>query len=135
MSPLRVWVFCYLQPKGFLIDIPIKFSLSYPGATVHGIQLLEMHPFVLSFPFPRTLTHIKVEAGRPMQFIFEPFEFGSLLPGFGLFPFLHFCLLVVCVQVIPPSVTDKSLHLMGYLVSIYLLISTKSLLLVTNLPL
>ena len=111
-----------------------QFPLSYPVATVHGIHLPEMHPFVLSLPFMGTSTHIKVEAGGPMKFIFEPSEFGSLLPGFGLFPLpqLWFTFSLLSSN-FPPA--DKSLHLMGYLVSINLSFPTKSLLLVTNLSL
>lgn len=90
--------------------------------------------FVLSLPFMGTSTHIKVEAGGPMKFIFEPSEFGSLLPGFGLFPLpqLWFAFSLLSSN-FPPA--DKSLRFMGYLVSINLSFPTKSLLLVTNLSL
>lgn len=78
-----------------------------------------MHPFLLSFPFLGTSSQIKVEAGQPMKFIFEPVEFISLLPGCGLFPFLtHWFAFSLLSRNFP--LAGKSLRLMGYLVSINL---------------
>lgn len=83
--------FLLFVAQGILVDSPVKFSLPYPGATVHGIDQLGTHPFALSLPFLGTLTLVKVEAEGVMKFIFETFEFGSLLPGFGLFPPVLIC--------------------------------------------
>lgn len=69
-----------------------------------------------------------------MKSIFEPVEFISLLPGFGLVPFLtHWFVFSLLLRNFP--LAGKSLHLMGYLVSINLSFPTKSLLLVTSLSL
>lgn len=69
-----------------------------------------------------------------MKFISKLVEFVSLLPGFGLFPFLtHWFAFSLLSRNFP--LAGKSLHLMGYLVSINLSFPTKSLLLVTNLSL